>query len=120
MRSLGSVLLVVLMAAAIGCGGKGGVGEADYAEPEVAAEPATAAASEAEPEKAAVVESIGSATMKEDGTLVLQLRAEGEGGMIGDAYITYAPDDERYADTLEHLGGLAPGESKPVPPWPEE
>jgi hypothetical protein len=32
-----------------------------------------------EPEKAAEGKSIGSATMKEDGTIVLQLRAEGPG-----------------------------------------
>lgn len=61
-------------------------------------------------------ESIGSATMKPDGTLVLQLRAQ-TGETVGHGYFTYAPDDPRYADMLKHLGGLKPGESKPFPPW---
>lgn len=60
--------------------------------------------------------SIGSATMGGDGTIVLQLRAE-TGGTIGDAQFVYAPDHPQYQQILDHLGGLAPGESKPVPPW---
>jgi hypothetical protein len=80
----------------------------------------TDAVVEAPPAEAAEVASIGSAKMKDDGTLVLQLRATGEGGIVGDAYITYEPDDPRYQETLDHLGGLEPGQEKPVPPWPEE
>lgn len=67
---------------------------------------------------AAPAPSIGSATMRADGTIALQLRAEGPGGAIGDALLTYAPDDERYREVLDHLGGLEPGQTKPVPPWP--
>jgi hypothetical protein len=63
--------------------------------------------------------SIGVATMKEDGTIVLDLRAEGAGGVLGDARMTYPPGHAQYADVLRHLGGLKRGESKPVPPWPE-
>lgn len=59
--------------------------------------------------------SIGVALMKDDGTLVLDLR--GPGG--AEARMTYATTDERYASILEHLGGIAPGETKPVPPWPD-
>jgi hypothetical protein len=51
---------------------------------------------------------IGSASMDKDRTIYLQLRAEGPNGELGDAMFTYRP-----------VGGLAPGESKPVPPWPE-
>jgi hypothetical protein len=65
-------------------------------------------------------ESIGVATMQADGTLVLRLRAETEDGATGEGYFTYAPGDTDYASVLQHLGGLAPGESKPVPPWPDE
>jgi hypothetical protein len=65
-------------------------------------------------------DSIGSATMEADGTIVLMLRAEGEGGMIGDAMFSYPPGHERYQRTLDHLGGLEPGQTKPVPPWPDE
>lgn len=64
--------------------------------------------------------SIGQATMNEDGTIVLQLRAEAGDGTVGDALVTYAPGDAGYNEVLEHLGGLAPGQSKPVPPWPSE
>jgi hypothetical protein len=63
--------------------------------------------------------SIGSATMLADGTLQLQLRAEGEGGMVGDALISYPPSHEQYQMVLKHLGGMKPGDSKPVPPFPD-
>ena len=63
--------------------------------------------------------SIGSATMESDGTIVLQLRAEGP-GVRGDAQLRYPRDHKQYDSVLEHLGGLRPGESKPVPPWPDE
>ena len=55
--------------------------------------------------------------MLPDGTIVLQLRAEGPNA-VGDAQLTYRKGDEDYAKILGHLGGLAPGESKPVPPFP--
>jgi hypothetical protein len=29
-------------------------------------------------------------------------------------------DDTRYDLTLSHLGGLEPGQRKPLPPWPDE
>jgi hypothetical protein len=62
---------------------------------------------------------IGEAEMLADGTLVLRLRAEGE-GMIGDGVLTYPPGDERLPAVLAHLGGLRPGERKPVAAWQEE
>jgi hypothetical protein len=62
------------------------------------------------------VESIGMAKMKKDGTIVLTLRAEAPGTM-GDAQLVYPPSHAQYQAILEHLGGLAPGEEKPVPPW---
>ena len=63
--------------------------------------------------------SIGSATMEADGTIVLTLRAESP-GIVGDAQLRYPPSHAQYQDILRHLGGLSPGERKPVPPWPEE
>ncbi len=65
-----------------------------------------------------VKQSIGSARMEEDGTIVLQLRAEGPKGLIGDALLRYPPDHPEYNDILRHLGGLKKGEVKQVPPWP--
>jgi hypothetical protein len=72
------------------------------------------------PPSTAAGPSIGSATMQADGTIVMQLRAEGPGPMIGDAQFVYPPNHQEYQSILEHLGGLAPGETKPVPPWPDE
>lgn len=63
-------------------------------------------------------ESIGQATMRDDGTIVLYLRAEGPDGITGEGMETYAPSDPDYQEVLKHLGGLSPGQSKPVPPWP--
>jgi hypothetical protein len=61
---------------------------------------------------------IGTATMLADGTLQLMLRAEG-GPALGDALFSYPKGHPEYANVLKHLGGLNPGESKPVPPWPD-
>lgn len=66
-----------------------------------------------------VGQSVGSATMKPDRTIVLQLRATGPGGMVGDSVVEYPPSHPNYAEVLQHLGGLEPGQEKLVPPWPE-
>lgn len=63
--------------------------------------------------------SIGAATMETDGTVVLTLRAEGP-GTLGDATLRYPPDHPRYRAIRDHIGNIAPGEEKPVPPWPAE
>jgi len=63
--------------------------------------------------------SIGSATMEADGTLVLMLRAEGPDGTVGDAMFRYPKTHPDYQKTLDHLGSLKPGETKPVPSWPD-
>ena len=62
--------------------------------------------------------SIGTATMLADGTIILNLIAR-DRGIIGHGQFTYAPGDPQYVAVLKHLGGLKPGESKPVPPWPD-
>ncbi len=62
---------------------------------------------------------IGMATMSADRTIVLQLRAEDpKTHAIGDARLVYPPSHAQYAEILKHLGGLTPGQSKPVRPWP--
>jgi len=64
----------------------------------------------------AAIDSIGTAQMSNDGTITLHLQslwpdpvAEGE--------LTYAPDDPQYEEIKQHLGGIAPGDTKPVKPW---
>ena len=61
--------------------------------------------------------SIGVATMTNDGTITLRLRAEGAGGMTGEGNLTYKRGNPQYEEVLHHVGGLKPGETKPVPPW---
>jgi hypothetical protein len=38
---------------------------------------------------------------------------------IAESQLVFAPDDPQYDEIKHHLGGIAPGESKPVPPWCE-
>lgn len=65
-------------------------------------------------------DSIGTCTMKEDGTLVLNLRAEdGATGTTGHAQLTYEREHPQYALILEHVGSIKPGEVKSVEPWPD-
>lgn len=65
-------------------------------------------------------QTIGSARMEEDGTIVLELRAEGLRGLTGDALLRYPPGHPEYNNMLHHLGGLKKGEVKQVPPWIEK
>lgn len=58
----------------------------------------------------------GTATMQEDGSLVLQLRLTKDGKEIDDS-LTYKTTDRGYDDVLRHLGGLRPGDTKSFNPW---
>lgn len=60
---------------------------------------------------------IGTARMQADGTIILDLMAR-QDGTIGHGRLIYPPDHPDYEMILRHLGGLRPGESKPVPPFP--
>lgn len=62
---------------------------------------------------------IGECVMEDDGTLVMRLRATGPGGMIGTGTLTYKPDHPNYAEVLQHIGPIQPGENKPVLPFPD-
>ncbi len=62
------------------------------------------------------VESIGVATMADDKTITLQVRALDPDKII-ESLLVYKPGDRDYQSILTHLGGLAPGQSKPVRPW---
>jgi hypothetical protein len=64
-------------------------------------------------------QSIGVAKMLADGTIVMSLRAEGPGGIVGEGQMRYPKSHPNYAEVLQHLGGMKPGEEKPVPPWPD-
>lgn len=60
-------------------------------------------------------ETIGVATLLNDGTLVLELRADGPA--TGDARFTYAPTDPHYAQVKRHLGDVQPGQTVAVKPF---
>jgi len=54
--------------------------------------------------------------MLPDRSLQLQLRSN-DHGRIAEALVVVRPDNPRYMEYLDHVGGLAPGEAKPIPPW---
>lgn len=68
-------------------------------------------------QRASPQESIGEATMLADHSIQLRLRAETVDGAVGDALVVLRPGQKNYDSTLQHLGGLEPGQSKLVPPW---
>jgi hypothetical protein len=54
---------------------------------------------------------IGTAVMSPDGTITLNLRSpDGAEGLL-----VYKKGDPQYARIYSHLGGIKPGEHKPVP-----
>jgi hypothetical protein len=62
------------------------------------------------------VQFIGMASMSDDGTVTLRLTKTSD-GKPADAIIIYKAEDPRYNEVLRHLGGLKPGQIKPVPAW---
>jgi len=64
-------------------------------------------------------ESIGVATMKEDGTIVLRLRAKTSDGGLDEGYFEYPPDHKDYEKIKQHVGLLGLGRTVSVKPWPD-
>jgi hypothetical protein len=62
------------------------------------------------------VTSIGVATMTPDGVITLRVRSSPP-GPIAEGVLRYTPGQADYDEIKQHLGGITPGESKPVPPW---
>jgi hypothetical protein len=75
-----------------------------------------AAANSSQPIPCDDIDSVGRAKMSADGTITLQLRSLWP-NPIAETQLVYAPDDPQYEEIKHHLGGLNPGESKPVPPF---
>lgn len=63
---------------------------------------------------------IGSARMTADRAVVLDLRSVECDGTESTGRLTYKPGDPNYASVLAHIGGIEPGQVKPVPAWPTE
>jgi hypothetical protein len=62
------------------------------------------------------IDSVGRAKMSADGTITLQLRSLWP-DPVAESELVFAPDDPQYEEIKHHLGGIKPGESKPVPPF---
>jgi hypothetical protein len=71
------------------------------------------------PPSAIAPASIGAASMTEDGSISLQIFLQSESGAIGEGVLIYDRADPSYDAVLQHLGGLTPGQVKPIPPWPD-
>lgn len=65
-------------------------------------------------------ETIGTATIAADGTIVLSLRSQDGAGMIAEGLFSYAPGDPNYTVVLCHIGPISPGETVRVRPFPDE
>ncbi|RYE60508.1 MAG: hypothetical protein EOP20_02320 [Hyphomicrobiales bacterium] len=65
-------------------------------------------------------ESIGTAMITVDGTIVLNLRSQDSAGMIAEGLFSYAPGDPNYTAVLRHIGRIVPGETVWVRPFPNE
>jgi hypothetical protein len=59
--------------------------------------------------------SIGTALMSADGTITLNIRSAP--GAPLDGVVASKPGDPNYKRILSHVGGMSPGEKKPVPPF---
>ena len=62
---------------------------------------------------------VGMAEMAKDGTLRLHLRTTAEDGTVGEMMMVVPPKDPRHPGMVQHLGGIAPGQAKPIPPFAE-
>jgi hypothetical protein len=68
------------------------------------------------PVTCSTVESIGTAEMAADGTIMLHLQSLWPDPKEN-TDLPFAPDDPQYNEIKQHLGGIEPGQSKPIPPF---
>src|SRR6476660_8231355 len=66
----------------------------------------------------ATAKSIGMARMLADGTIMVGVPGPGSGERA-EAVLMLKPGDTQYKPLLDHVGGLKPGETKSIPPWPD-
>lgn len=60
---------------------------------------------------------LGTAAMADDGSITISLDRK-LNGKRAEEMIRYPTSDPAYRQIIEHVGGLKPGESKPVLSWP--
>jgi hypothetical protein len=61
--------------------------------------------------------SIGTASLDEDGTLKLALHKSIDTRFNFGTVLIIKPDNPRYQAYLNHIGDIYPGEQRPIPPW---
>jgi hypothetical protein len=61
------------------------------------------------------LDSVGTARMSANGVITLRLRSLWPEPKA-ETELAYTPDDPQYDEIKHHLGGIVPGETKPVPP----
>jgi hypothetical protein len=61
------------------------------------------------------IDSVGTAKMSADGTITLRVHSLWP-QPFAERQLIYAPDNALYGEIKRHLGGMTPGEIKPVPP----
>jgi hypothetical protein len=62
-------------------------------------------------------EYIGSARMRDDGTLELNLRYESDDGVVGHGFELLPPDHPLYKERLRHIGPIKPGQEVGIRPF---
>src|SRR6266567_2300071 len=70
-------------------------------------------------ENPAPASSVGVATMLENGTILIGIRGPAVDGPL-QAVLMIEPGDTNYQQIIDHVGGLKPGETKSIPPWPDQ
>src|SRR5579864_4200509 len=69
-------------------------------------------------ENPAPAPAIGVATMLQNGAILVGVRGpDAESSLQG--ILMVEPGDSTYQQLIDHVGGLKPGETKPIPPWPD-
>jgi len=63
--------------------------------------------------------SVGVARMLENGTILIGIRGPAVDGPL-QAVLMIEPGDTNYQQIIDHVGGLKPGETKSIPPWPDQ
>src|SRR5215467_16168403 len=63
--------------------------------------------------------SVGVATVLANGTILIGVGGCGPGARA-QAVLEIHPGDTNYQMIIDHVGGLKPGETKTIPPWPDQ
>ena len=69
-------------------------------------------------ETPAAGKAIGVATMLPNGIILVGV--SGPDSERARAVLMVEPGDTNYQAIIDHVGGLKPGETKPIPPWPDQ